>query len=94
MSICVDLIIKKVNAKKNLILRCKLVLLFLVTGKYDSRTEEVVSLAMLMSKMAASNTVPPFLTHSFDEVSVWSLKIPSNKFLGVCNTFYFKFSII
>ena len=26
---------------------------------------------MLMLKMAATYTVPPFLTHTFDEVSVW-----------------------
>ena len=56
--------------------RLKYVLLFLVTGKYHGRTEEVVSLAMMMSKMAACNTVPPFLTHTFDEVSVLSLDIP------------------
>ena len=43
---------------------------FLVTGNYKGRTEEVVSLAMLMLKMAATDTVPPFLTHTFDEVSV------------------------
>ena len=56
-------------------LRCKYVLIFLVNGKYEGRTEEVVSLAMMMSKMAASNIVPPFLTHTFDEVSVWSVKL-------------------
>jgi len=55
---------------KKLTLRCKYLLIFLVTGKYEGRTEEVASLAMLMLKMTASNTLPPFLTHTFDEVSV------------------------
>ena len=50
---------------------------FLVTGKYEGGTEEVVSLAMLMLKMAATDTMPPFLTHTFDEVSVWSKHISS-----------------
>lgn len=45
-------------------------ILFLVTGEYEGRTEEVVSLAMLMLKVAATDTVPSFLTHTFDEVSV------------------------
>lgn len=49
----------------------KILLNFLVTGEYEGRTEEVVSLAMLMLKVAATDTVPSFLTHTFDEVSVW-----------------------
>ena len=32
-------------------------------------------MAMLMLKMAATYTVPPFLTDTFDEVSVWSKQI-------------------
>lgn len=48
----------------------KILLNFLVTGEYEGRTEEVVSLAMLMLKVAAIDTVPSFLTHTFDEVSV------------------------
>lgn len=48
----------------------KILLNFLVTGEYEGRTEEVVSLAMLMLKVAATDTVPSFLTRTFDEVSV------------------------
>lgn len=48
----------------------KILLNFLVTGEYEGHTEEVVSLAMLMLKVAATDTVPYFLTHTFDEVSV------------------------
>ena len=48
----------------------KILLNFLVTGEYEGRTEEVVSLAMLMLKVATTDTVPSFLTHTFDEVSV------------------------
>lgn len=58
------------ECSKKITLRCKYLLTFLVTGKYEGRTEEVTSLAMLMLKMTVSNTVPPFLTHTFDEVSV------------------------
>ena len=57
------------ECSKKLTLRCKYLLIFLVTGQYEGRTEEVASLAILMLKMTASNTVPPFLTHTFDKVS-------------------------
>ena len=71
ISICEDLIIKKVNAQNKLqVTFHKILLNFLVTGEYEGRTEEVVSLAMLMLKVAATDTVPSFLTHTFDEVSV------------------------
>lgn len=49
------------------------------TGNYEGGTEEVVSLAMLMLKMAATDTVPPFLTHAFDE-----LMYQSKQDLAVC----------
>ena len=57
---------KKINFKVQVFTH---VLIFLVTGQYEGCTEEVASLAILMLKMTASNTVPPFLTHTFDEVS-------------------------
>ena len=87
---------RETECSKKLTLRCKYVLIFLVTGKYEGRTEEVVSLAMWMLNLAASNKVPPFLTHTFDEVSVWSfstlinvfLNVLSNELSRVCNTFW------
>ena len=60
--------LKKINFKVQVFTHV-LIFLHVVTGQYEGRTEEVASLAILMLKMTASNTVPPFLTHTFDEVS-------------------------